>query len=286
MLNTAANFLWLASYPKSGNTWVRLFLTTLIKNDDPNLSKIDYNSFTSSREFTDQLLGLNSSDLPESDYLKYRSNMYAKYAGQIANQLIPCKIHDACSLDDYVLFPQKITRGVIYILRNPFDIVASLSNHKVIDIESSAALLCDNSYTMSRKTNGLNKALSQYVGTWSNHVKSWTDVHSNNMLIVKYEDIVADPLKEFLKITGYMELNYSREDIEIAVNKTNINNLQKLEQQEKFMEAPRVEKFFRTGKAGNWRNEITIDQAEKIIACNYDILLKYNYINNTGDILV
>ena len=286
MLNTSAKIIWLASYPKSGNTWTRSFLTALIKTTKLDINKLDYGNYISTRDFADEMLGLNSSDLPEHDYLQYRASMFNKWANKSKESMIPCKIHDACNRGSHILCPPEVSRGVVYIMRNPFDIVASLANHKTIDISESAKLLCDSKYTMAGKKNGLTSQLSQFIGSWANHVKSWADVHKNNMLLVKYEDLIKNPLAEFSKIVAYMDLNYSMDQISAAVDKSSMSNLQKLEQQTKFNEAPKMRIFFREGKAGNWRNEITIDQAKKIVDSNYDMLLKHSYINANGDILV
>lgn len=288
MLNKTVKPFWLASYPKSGNTWVRLFLSTLLNEKELDINDIETDGIISSRRVIDSTLGINSADLPESDYLQYRSALYHKWAENHTNkEYLICKVHDACMLKGEVLFPPSITRGVIYIIRNPFDMAASLANHNNVPIDMAVKQLCSNEYALAKKQTKLNDQISQYLGTWSNHVESWTNVHRNNFLLVKYENLIHDGLNEFTGIVNYMGLNHTEQHIAEAIEATAFKTLQEKEKEKKFRETPKkVERFFRSGKTGGWKNEITMEQANLIIDCNYEALLKYGYIDKEGEILV
>jgi aryl sulfotransferase len=287
MLNKEVKPIWLASYPKSGNTWTSLFLSVLITDNELNINRPGFENIISSRKIIDSTLGISSSDLPEEDFLKYRSSLYHKWASVFKNrEYLLVKVHDACILADEILFPVDITRGVIYIMRNPFDMAASLANHTQTSVDEAVKCLCRDTYALADKNSGLNTQLSQHLGTWSNHVNSWTSVHSNNMLVVKYEDLVEDAISGFSKIVEYLGLDYTKQAIEAAIAKTSFQNLQEQEKKVKFNAAPNIDRFFRLGKVGNWRNELTKEQVDLIRNCNYDTLLKYNYIDANGDILV
>jgi aryl sulfotransferase len=287
MLRKDVKPIWLASYPKSGNTWVSLFLSVLMEGGALNINEQGFDAVISSRTIIDNLLGINSSQLPESDYLKYRSILYNKWAENFSdrNYLI-CKVHDACIREEVVLFPQFITRGVVYILRNPFDMAASLANHKTISIDNAVNQLCSNDTAMADRKTSLNNQLSQFLGTWANHVASWENIHTGNILLIKYEDLVAKGFSEFKKIVEYIGLRYSDPEIELAIAKTAFENLQQQEKAVKFCMTPEVSHFFRSGRIGGWRNEITQKQVDRIITSNYDALLKYDYIDTSGNILV
>lgn len=288
MLNKNAKPIWLASYPKSGNTWTRLFLSALLKEKDPDLNDLGTDGIISARHVIDTTLGMNSADLPENDYLIYRSQLYHKWASSFPNrEYLLCKVHDACTLEGEVLFPTAITRGVVYILRNPFDMAASTANHSGVSIDKAVKMLCSNKHALAKKRTNLNSQISQHLGTWSNHVESWTNVHRSNLLLIRYEDMLNDGFDTFSKVVNYIGLNYSAEAIQNAIEKTSFKNVQEKEQSGKFLEAPKAaERFFRSGKVGGWKNEISQEQADLIIDCNYEALLKYGYIDAAGTILV
>lgn len=288
MLNETSKLIWLASYPKSGNTWVRLFLSALLYDaDNFDINNPGLNLIISARSIIDSALGVSSANFPERDYLPYRSELYNRWADNYTmEKYLLCKVHDACTLNHVTLFPPAITKGTIYILRNPFDMAASMANHHNVPIETAVEMLCDPQHGLDKKQTRLNSQISQHLGTWSSHVQSWVNVHQDNMLLVKYENLVNHPLIEFSKIVKYIELDYSQIDIKKALQKTSFNTLQNKEKVTKFKMAPKVKTFFRQGKSGQWRNEITQAQAQQIIDVNYESLLKYNYIDSNGNILV
>ena len=287
MLNNNKKIIWLASYPKSGNTWMRLFLTALQKDTDFGINEIETDGIISSRNIIDSTLGINSAELHENDFLKYRSELYDKWANTKTKETLFIKVHDACTLKGNILFPPKITKGTIYILRNPFDMVASTANHQSMSINKAVQFLCNNKAELAQSKYNLNQQISQHLGTWSEHIISWTNVHRNNMLLIRYEDLLHNSLETFTKVVNYLELNYSQEKIIRAIDQVSFDKIQEKEKKEKFKETPKkTELFFRSGKSGGWRNEITQDQANYIVDCNYESLLKYGYINENGDILV
>ncbi|CAN5325239.1 sulfotransferase domain-containing protein [soil metagenome] len=287
MLNKNVKPIWLVSYPKSGNTWVRLFYTALTTGTDVDINKLGTDGVISARNVIDTTLGIYSSHIHLNDILTYRPALYHTWAkGFVNHDFIFCKVHDACALNGTILFPAAITRGVVYVLRNPFDMVASTANHENVSIEKALNFLCDNENSLLGSGIRLGTQVKQHLGTWSNHVESWTNVHRDNILIVKYENLLHDSLNEFSKIVAYMELDYSEKEIEAAILKTSFKDIQQQESKVKFKELPKRDQFFRAGVSGGWRNEITAKQADLIIDCNYGALLKYNYIDAAGNILV
>jgi hypothetical protein len=165
--------------------------------------------------------------------------------------------------------------------------VASIANHNGITIKKAVKNLCNNEYTIANKKTNLNNQISQHLGTWSQHVEGWTNIHRNNLFLMKYEDMLNDGINTFTALVRYLELNYTKEEIEKAIEEVSFNKVQKKETENTFKEKPtKAERFFRNGKMGGWRNEITEDQAKYIIDCNYETLLKYKYIEKDGTILV
>jgi len=286
-LNENVKPIWLASYPKSGNTWTRLFFTALLK-ETVNINEIQTDGIISARNIIDSQLGIDSSDLTEKDFLKYRARMYHSWCeSQVQKEYLLMKVHDACVREGYVLFPPEITRGTVYILRNPFDMVASSANHHNVSNEKAVRMICSNSHTLAGTGKKLNTQVSQYLGTWSYHLQSWENVHRDNMLVIRYEDMKSQPMETFSKLVNYVGLDYTSDQILRAIDEVSFSKIQQQEKEKAFKEAPKnTKQFFRSGKVGGWRDEITEDQIKLIIDTNYQSLLKHGYISKEGDVLV
>lgn len=287
MLNKNVRPFWLVSYPKSGNTWLRLFLSALIDGTS-DINCIATDAIISDRRIIDEYLGIDSADFPEKDLIPYKGVLFDKWSRhQTVKEYLLCKVHDACSRDGYLLFPPGITRGTVYVVRNPFDIAASLANHNAITIQAAVAHLCDPDYLISGNFNKLGAQLPQYLGTWAGHTESWETIHGKNMLVLRYEDMLRHPDVEFCRVVNYLGLNYSAQEIRTAISRTTFDQLKKQESASGFSEAPsKAGVFFRSGQAGGWRNELTRKEVEEIIKYNHSALLRYGYMNRNGDILI
>src|SRR5438105_4789062 len=132
--------VWLASYPKSGNTWVRVFLTNYLRDgsEPADINDLDGAPIASDRNRFDELSGVESSDLTADEVARYRAAVYRAFAAETEGLLF-VKVHDAhrdpdCSEE---LFPAEVTRHVVYIIRNPLDLTVSLAHHFGISIDET-----------------------------------------------------------------------------------------------------------------------------------------------------
>lgn len=115
--------IWLASYPKSGNTWMRVLLTNYLRNSDTpaDINNLDGGPIASARVWFDEWAGIEASALNDTVTERLRPDVCRGMARESTNTLF-MKAHDAWSCTDRgePLFPADVTAGVIYILRNPF----------------------------------------------------------------------------------------------------------------------------------------------------------------------
>lgn len=281
-------FIWLASYPKSGNTWMRLFLHALKTGAEQinDFEKIEStNGIASSRAIIDNYLGINSSDLPDKDVQKLRPEVYALWAQDLKEETI-VKVHDATFHAGIQLFPKELTKKAIYVIRNPFDMVASYANHMNRSIEKSIFELCNGEGALAGNELKLNLQVKQYLGSWSDHYNSWRNVFHDNITVVKYEDMLGDPIPTFTKVVSALNWSYDEQAIVKAIKASSFNNLKNAEEKNGFKEQPRNGSFFRLGKSGNWRKEISMEQAQTIINRHYFTLLEMGYVNEKGEILI
>jgi hypothetical protein len=279
---------WLASYPKSGNTWTRAFLANLLSPGDEavNVNALNIGSIASSRAWIEEGLGIGVEELnhDEADALRPRAYKWLAEHDTTGYH----KVHDAWSRlpNGEPLFPPSATRGAVYLARNPLDIVLSWANHSSISVEKSIAHLCDSGHALCRSKRKLANQLRQIHGTWSEHVLGWLDADIPK-LVMRYEDIKRDPVAAFSAIAGFFEIDAGPEEVAVAVNKSRFENLRRSEEEKGFAEkAPRVRHFFRKGVVGDWRQVLTPAQVKRVVETNRPGMERLGYLDKRGRPLV
>ncbi len=257
--------IWLASYPKSGNTWVRLFLDNLFSDvDDFNINNNLIDQFPLRQHF--EGISNNINDLDE-----FAKNCVAAQSKlNIDKKIKILKTHNAFwnwKNGKHYFTDQINTLGVIYIVRDPRNIITSVLNyfHK-------------NNYTDALKFMTDNKVLGGHdgetglptiIGSWQNHYKSWKKF-KKNVLLIKYENLLKNPDYEFLKITDFLNkvgrYNFDNKKIIKAINDCEFKNLKKQEDLYGFKGNSETnkklnQKFFNLGPKNRWENILE----EKII---------------------
>jgi len=277
------NILWIASYPKSGNTWFRMFLSHILRDE---ISSIDINQYesdgiASARNAFDYYSGLDSTDLTREEIERLRPDVYEKMSAT-AEGLLIIKAHDAYKTlpDGRHLFPSPATKAAVYLLRNPLDVLVSYAHHNGQSIEKTIKAMNNADHTLSYKKNNALSQLPHFLGTWSHHVQSWTEIPSFTY-VIRYEDLHQKPLDTFKKAAEAIGLNKSTERIKKAIEATSFDNLQKQEQEKGFHERPHSSSsFFRSGKLGSWRESLTEKQAGAIIEKHSVMMKRYGYLDH------
>jgi aryl sulfotransferase len=278
-----AGIWWLASYPKSGNTWVRVALTTLLSgrpadiNAMPLVSMIGHN-----RALFDDALGIESADLTIEQQTNLRPRVYEIWAAE-AKRPLYCKTHDANHRTPAgePLFPAAATLGAIYVVRDPRATAVSLAHHTAQTVDEAIAFMNNPAAAFSVPARRLPRLLHQRLERWHDHVESWLaapfPVH-----LVRYEDMHSDPHAAFAAVAAFLGLPSDRERIAAAVEAAAFPRLQAQERAAGFAEKPiHAAAFFREGRVDGWRQVLTAEQATRIVAahgavmrrCNYDTLL-------------
>ena len=292
------SFYYLASYPRSGNTWCRLFVYELFKSKFlslninqkyPDFRKLgQYNnsfkfqSIISSRQCIDDQIGFDSSDLKMNELDTYRPNLeLGKIYGLKNFNLL--KVHDAFTSPfngGNPVMPINGCKGVIYLVRNPIDIIASLSEFYQWDVQKTIEFIIDNRAGLCDSSKSCSNFVRQYMGSWAFHVKSWTNQEELPILVVRYEDLVKSPYKYFPQIAEFLELSSNKKEINNAIRKTTFEKLKNNQvQYEAFIEKPSsCKEFFWKGLLGEGEKIINNLQRDKIIASLGDVMEFYSYI--------
>ena len=261
--------IWLASYPKSGNTWLRMFLKSyfLKSGEKFGLENSRLDNFKS-QGFPDQEI----LDHLRIDYNKFEEIVKNWEAMQdyinLNNKTNYIKTHNAMvTVGSYKFTTTRNTKGIIYIVRDPRDVLVSLSHHMGIDYEKTFEHL-SSSYNFEYPSSGDKRYKKTLMGAWSDHYKSWKNFKSCKTLIVKYEDMVLDEYNTFKKIIKYLTevdgAEYKEEKLIKALKQTQFDELQKMEKNEGFSEKGKGELFFRKGKIGEWKKDLSVNLIKKI----------------------
>ncbi len=278
------NLIWLASYPKSGNTWLRILLESIINNggESIDINRLSLSNFSFiPRYYFDEFLELDSTELKRSETNELKREYYIHLAKSLQHDTF-LKTHDANVhlKDNLRLIPEEATRLVIYIVRNPLDITASFANHFGINIDEAIMLMRNKEFTIFRTKKGVTSNVDQLIMDWSGHVKSWLDSEGLSVVLVKYEDLLTSPVKTLKKVFDRLKnVKISRQLIETAVENNSFSSLVGQESVNGFHEkSVQSTVFFRKGKANSWKEELTNEQVNRIIQAHGKVMASLGYL--------
>jgi hypothetical protein len=280
-LNEQRKIVWLASYPKSGNTWFRIFLTNLLNhtNEPADINNLYPSTIASSRLLFDEATGLESSDLTPDEVELLRPQVYRYIAG-ISNEVLYHKIHDAwISLPDgNPLVPEEVTKAVLYFIRNPLDVAISFAHHSSTSVDKAIEMMNNSQYAFCSRETKLHNQTRQKLLSWSEHVASWVDQSGLPVLVMRYEDMISDTytvFKDAMKFTGIVATD---EKVRKSIEFSSFEKIQKQEQEKGFREkAAKSESFFRKGISGDWRYVLTKEQIDKIVSRHQKMMERFGY---------
>ncbi len=276
--------VWLASYPKSGNTWLRMFLYQLMRisegfpREDDELNKLDRSSMYEARLFGlfDNALGKSLANATPAEVTNVRAGVHETIAERSGGVAL-VKTHNLLGhLDGKPIINLRVSAGSIYIVRDPRDIAPSLAKHIGRSLDEAIAVMARNGYG----TNNAAELAFETWGSWSEHVESWTMRPSDAALIVRYEDMLTKPTEIFGDIVKHLRQSATQEQINEAIELSSFDKLRKQEESYDFRErSPRADRFFVSGKAGGWRDRLSSAQADAIVNAHSAMMRKFGYLN-------
>jgi hypothetical protein len=275
------NIIWLTSYPKSGNTWFRMFLSALLHSKELDINKPKTDGLFSSKHFVETILDVDA-DLLNTRQIEVFQRQTFEYLSAMANKTMYVKIHDAFTFsetDRLPLIPEAATKMAICFVRNPLDVTLSLANHTGRSIEKTIEeFIVNPTGAFIRKANSPHNQFRQPLGTWSMHIESWVQYPTFPVHFMRYEDMKSQPFETFKAATTAMELNVTNEQIKRAIAETEFEKLQKKEQEKEFKEKHNHNSsFFFRGQVGRWKEELTNEQIEKIRQANEPMMRHFGY---------
>ena len=278
-----SGIVWIASYPKSGNTWTRAFLhnVTRIINGEPGEQDINemsrFSTWDLNRKLYAEILGFEPDNvLHRGEIAATRQKVHQKIADS-AEGLIFIKTHNSLVMDrGYSTINTAVTAGVVYIIRNPLDVAISAAHHNGQTIDQAIEQMAKEGL----ESKGTDTAVYEVIGSWSAHVWSWTRNQPRAMHILRYEDMLHEPVATFGNLTRHLLLQTSPEQLAKAIQLSSFERLKAQEMEKGFRERPpgADQNFFREGRAGQWKEVLTAQQIDRIVKDHYEQMRRFGYL--------
>ncbi len=274
------NIVWLASYQKSGNTWLRAFLHHIFADADKPLPLSAtrggrVSASASSLHWYQALDRRPPTQWSSQEVAAMRPAVQKAIAASHQGSVF-CKTHLPLLLIHGVpTIEMSVTAGALYIVRDPRDVALSFADFHGISVDAAITSLA----TANLEVPAGEHQVAEPMGSWSQHVASWTGRPSPAIHVVRYEDLHADPKKAFGAVVNFLKLDASQDRIERAIAHTSFATMRALEDRDGFDErSPAQERFFRRGVAGGWRDSLTPEQAARIEADHGKQMARFGYL--------
>jgi hypothetical protein len=270
--------VWLASYPRSGNTWLRAFLHNLFRNsaEPHDINRLqDLTLIDGEARWYRMFDPRPATELTKEEVAALRPKVHAAMTAAHPDSVF-VKTHNA-SVDDRgtPMITIEHTAGAIYIVRNPLDVAVSYSHHYGASLEDAVA-------AMNRPGNQSVANQANFVyelhGSWSEHVRSWTATPNPALHVVRYEDMACAPERTFGGIAEFLRLPATAERIAGAIERSSFAVLQEQETRRGFRErSKKSERFFRAGEVGQGRRLLPARLIDELCAMHREAMVRFGY---------
>jgi hypothetical protein len=272
------NIVWLASYPKSGNTWARIFLANyLLGASEPvpinQVHRIGIGDSVAGAYKA--VAGGRYDPLDTIGHLRLREKVLRAIAGN-GSDMNFVKTHNAKDhAFGFELIAPRYSRSAVYIIRDPLDVVVSYARHYGQTPAQAAKSLSRPDNTTSADAT----SVKQYLGDWSDHVTGWTSTSDFPVHVMRYEDMKADPQAAFATLLGFLGIPVDSERLERAIRFSSFDEMQRQESVTPFIErSANLERFFHTGKAGQWMTALAPEDVAFLRERHGRVMTKHGYL--------
>jgi Sulfotransferase domain len=266
--------VWLASYPKSGNTWLRAFLHNfLLQPETPH--SINALTDVSAVECAAVFFGPPGTSFAPRDVQTARPAVHQRLTALHAGPVF-VKTHNAnLTFHDVPLCTRAVTGGAIYVVRDPRDVAVSYSAYTGLSIDEIVTFMADPRAAIR----GTEVQVFEFLSSWSAHALSW--VGAKNRLLLRYEDLLANPEAAFGRVARYLGNGATPERLRRAITFSAFSVLAAQEQKSGYRAhgVAAQTAFFRAGTSGQWRDTLSDAQAQKIEQAHGEVMRKFGYLD-------
>ncbi len=274
--------VWLASYPKSGNTWLRMYLYQLQRifggfpREADEINRLERSSTYEARltALFQRYLGKPLVRATVFETMRVRPQVQAALANHHPAAAL-VKTHNLLGhIKGMPTIHMPESRGGIYIVRDPRDVAPSLAKHLGSTIDEAIVVMGTSAYATPNAKDGA----SEVWGSWSENVRSWTSDETPSLMVVRYEDMLAKPTETFTSIARHLRLEPTDAQIAEAIELSSFEKLKRQEEETGFAEkSDQADRFFVTGKAGGWREKLSPSQTHAIVSAHREQMERFGY---------
>jgi hypothetical protein len=270
--------IWLASYPKSGNTWTRVFLHNFIwqKNEAQDINAMGkLTSTDNAPQWYRPYIDKPQEQWTHADIAAARPLAH-KLIHDTAEGFIFLKTHSALvSHLGVPLITAQYTAAAIYVVRNPLDVAISYAHHLDASIDEAIETMAED----GRWIDSHERGVYQIMGSWSENVETWTRSQRPSLLVMRYEDMLAKPTQTFARLVQWLSLPPDPDRLKRALDRSSFSALKQQEQEKGYIERPKnARSFFREGKAGQWRETLSPAQVARLVARHGPQMDRFGYL--------
>lgn len=274
--------IWLASYPKSGNTWMRILLSNLFAGTEQaeNINALSLqDGIVGDRSAFEDLTLVDSHLLTAEEVEALRPATHDASAAAAEGAIV--KVHDAYSrLADGTPLLGRAARGVLYVVRDPRDVAVSFAFHQSRSMEWAVDFL----NTPTAFLRATEKQFRQHLGDWSSHVLGWLDQTDVPLHLIRYEDLHSNTMEVFCRALDFLGVSVRQGEVEKAVRHSDFSELKRQERSMGFRERVQgQEAFFREGKTGGWHRHLSKDLIRRIETDHAAVMARLGYERTTQE---
>lgn len=275
--------IWLASYPKSGNTWMRVLLANLLVTDDRpqhiNALKLAH-EISADRTVLERELLVDTDLLTASELARARA-IAAQGDTRDRDQATFIKTHEAYDvLDDRTPALGRGKRAALYLVRDPRDVAVSLAFHAGISLDQAVETLC--AWTPA---GGGRHQVAHGWADWSRHASGWLGQTDLPVHLVRYEDLLADTPKAFAAALNFLGADFTPDELARAIRHADFAELRRQEAEAGFVEhgSNATAPFFREGRAGGWHAYLNPTQQARLEYAHEAMMARLGYPSAARD---
>ena len=279
--------IWISSYPKSGNTYLRSFLSSYYYSDN---GKFDFDQLVNIHQFPSikfSKIKPTSKEEASKYWIFNQNNFFDKNKLNLVkthNCLLPYKENKFTSKNE--------TIGAIYIVRDPRNVITSITHHYSLSYEKALENMLDEDCSLLEKSFDQDFSNFTYLNSWSNHYKSWKNNLNFETLFIKYEEIENNKEEIFKKIIFFIEKvskknsKFNEKKFLNSIKSTNFSNLKNKELNEGFEESVYSRKigkkinFFNLGFNNRWQKLLPLDIKDQVNEKFKANLKELDYLND------
>lgn len=274
--------IWVASYPKSGNTWVRIFIHNLLRElrgevgSEQDINALNqHTTWELSAAAYEELLGKPVAQATPAEIAKTRYSVQEILAQKQKGPFFIKTHNSVANVEGYPSINLDITLAAIYIVRNPLDVAISYAHHSGLTVDSTIDFMALPGAASPTTVN----MVYEFPDTWSAHAASWLAISNRPVHVVRYEDMLHSPERVFAGLAKFLRMKHSPDQLARAIEKSSFKAVAQQEATKGFVEKPPTSKaFFREGRADQWQEGLSKVQIKSIVASHAPMMQRFGYL--------